>query len=556
MASAVIGALRVNLGIDTAAFSDGLTKANARLASFGKAMKVGLVAAGAAATAAIGGMGMAVKGTIDAADEMAKASKAIGVPIEELSRLRYAADLSGVSFQSLQNGVKRLSMNMSDALAGTGEGAKAFEQLGISVTGADGKLKSSSAVMQEIADKFAAMPDGAEKTALAMRLFGKAGADMIPLLTGGSEALGNLMNEADRFGQVFTEKMGAQAEQFNDNMSRLKGAFANVAAEIAQRVLPYLAQFSDWLVANAPAIGNVIASVFEFAASLVKLGTDAVSFVTGAWAQFNAGWDATVRKVHEVISVIQAFPGQVITALSEIGAQMYQLGVDMIDGLWRGIQSKWQEVKQGIYDIPGNIRDSFRNLFQIRSPSRVMMAIGQDVMAGFNIGMESMQGQTENLAQSIGSTIGSAFKGVIDGSKSVKDALIEVGLQILKTIAQMQMARTFGGGGGGFLGSLFSGLFGFANGGSFKVGGSGGIDSQLVAFKASPNERVTVTKPGQMIGSAASSVTQNFHIDARGAQEGVAEQIRQALAQAAPGIVSQSVAAVGSRARTNPGYLR
>ncbi|PLU83526.1 hypothetical protein BMJ22_04060, partial [Sinorhizobium medicae] len=54
-----------------------------------------------------------------------------------------------------------------------------------------------------------------------------------------------------------------------------------------------------------------------------------------------------------------------------------------------------------------------------------------------------------------------------------------------------------GGGGGGGIFGLIGSLFGFANGGSFKVGGAGGADSQIVAFRASPNERVSVTKPGQ-----------------------------------------------------------
>lgn len=61
----------------------------------------------------------------------------------------------------------------------------------------------------------------------------------------------------------------------------------------------------------------------------------------------------------------------------------------------------------------------------------------------------------------------------------------------------------FGGGGGG-------GLKGFANGGDFMVGGSGGTDSQLVAFRASPNERVTVTRPDQASGQRPVQVVMNI----------------------------------------------
>jgi lambda family phage tail tape measure protein len=58
----------------------------------------------------------------------------------------------------------------------------------------------------------------------------------------------------------------------------------------------------------------------------------------------------------------------------------------------------------------------------------------------------------------------------------------------------------FGGGGSSgvsMVGSVGSGLPGFASGGDFRVGGAGGIDSQLVAFRASPGEEVYIRKPGE-----------------------------------------------------------
>jgi hypothetical protein len=120
---------------------------------------------------------------------------------------------------------------------------------------------------------------------------------------------------------------------------------------------------------------------------------------------------------------------------------------------------------------------------------------------------------------------------VIDRSKSVKDAIVDV----LKSLSSMLINRAFQGlsGGGGFFGSLLSGLLGgglpgFANGGNFKVGGTGGIDSQVVAFRASPNERVSVTKPGQERGSTYAPV---YNIDARGADQAAIARLERGLAE-------------------------
>ncbi len=72
---------------------------------------------------------------------------------------------------------------------------------------------------------------------------------------------------------------------------------------------------------------------------------------------------------------------------------------------------------------------------------------------------------------------------------------------------------------------------GFAMGGTFKVGGGGGIDSQLVQFRATPGEIVDVHRGEGSIrsGSRGVSVSQSFQIDARGADVGVEARIRQAM---------------------------
>jgi hypothetical protein len=153
-----------------------------------------------------------------------------------------------------------------------------------------------------------------------------------------------------------------------------------------------------------------------------------------------------------------------------------------------------------------------------------MHEIGANVMQGLNNGMTSLQGQTVGIAtdtasqikgtfdgiQGVGSGLGSgiesAFSGVgssiaeaIKGTKEWRD----VALDALRSVASnlfSGMGGKSGGGLGGIFTGLLGGLFGFANGGEFQVGGAGGIDSQLVAFKASPNETVSITKPGQRSG--------------------------------------------------------
>ena len=88
------------------------------------------------------------------------------------------------------------------------------------------------------------------------------------------------------------------------------------------------------------------------------------------------------------------------------------------------------------------------------------------------------------------------------------------------------VASAVGGGIGSFLGNAFADLLGFQHGGSFKVGGSGGKDSQLVAFKASPRERVSVETPGQQSRQGSGNTT---YIDARGVDPGQMSRLVQVI---------------------------
>src|SRR5574337_1008034 len=188
------------------------------------------------AGASVAGLVYFVKSTIDAADRLNDLSKSTGVSVETLSTMGYAAKQSGVDMESLGIGFKKLGKNMADAASGTGEAKDAFKVLGISVKDNNGNLKTSEQVMLELADKFAGIEDGAGKTALAIKIFGKSGADLIPLLNEGGNGLARLQREAREAGVALSTEAAQAADQFNDNLGRL-------AANLKGTVLPLITDF-------------------------------------------------------------------------------------------------------------------------------------------------------------------------------------------------------------------------------------------------------------------------------------------------------------------------
>jgi hypothetical protein len=188
-----------------------------------------------------------VKGTLQAQDELSKLSQKVGISVEGLVGMKHAADLSGVSFEGMQKALKTVSTQMFDASMGLLESKRNFAALNIEIKKTDGTLKGAEAVLIEVADKFAAMRDGTEKTALAVKLFGRAGLDMIPMLNMGSAALAKMVAEGNRLNPT-TAESAKQAELFNDNMSRLTKAMGGFAISVLNDVLPAMAKLSESMV--------------------------------------------------------------------------------------------------------------------------------------------------------------------------------------------------------------------------------------------------------------------------------------------------------------------
>ena len=235
---ALISRLGVVLGLDAGEFNKNLGEASDKLEKFTDGLKTGLAAAAIAAT---GYIIESTKKAAEYADEMGKAAQKVGVTTEALSKLKYAAELSDVGFDSLQTGLKKLSVNMESAATGNKAMETAFKSFGVTVTDSKGNMKSADDVLYSLADKFAKMPDGVQKTAMAVQVFGKTGQDMIPLLNQGSEELKRLGIEASNFGRVVTSEAAKSAEEFNDNLKRMKEASAGAAETLGNKLIPTLA---------------------------------------------------------------------------------------------------------------------------------------------------------------------------------------------------------------------------------------------------------------------------------------------------------------------------
>lgn len=188
----------------------------------------------------VGGLVASLNSVTGEMDRVSKAAQKIGTTTEALSALEYAAKLSDVSAEQLQTSLAKLARGLDDAKSGSGAAADAFARLKI-----DPRAFTDPAdAMKAIAERFASMPDGITKTAIAMQLFGKSGADLIPLLNSGASGIAEMESEARRMGVTFSTEAGRAAEEFNDNITRLQTRMRGFMVETLSPLIPILVEAS------------------------------------------------------------------------------------------------------------------------------------------------------------------------------------------------------------------------------------------------------------------------------------------------------------------------
>jgi hypothetical protein len=323
--SSVIGALRVVLGADTAALDKGLKQSQAGLSVFGTAVAAGMAAVAASVAAAAIQITGSVKSVIDNADKMNKISQSTGLTVEALSKLSYAAELADISGETLGKSMGKLSKAITAAANdGASPAGQAFQQMGVAVRNQDGTMRSSADVLSDIAGKFETYRDGAAKTALAIALFGKAGAAMIPLLNQGAAGLKENADEAQRYGLVLDTKTTMAAEAFNDNLKRMDKIKQGVVTTMTAKMLPAFVALSSALLKSREestlwnTVGDALAGVMNkiVAAGIGLITTWQRIFATAAdvrsalkllaTGDFTGAWEVMTKSAAETASAVSA----------------------------------------------------------------------------------------------------------------------------------------------------------------------------------------------------------------------------------------------------------
>lgn len=201
--------------------------------SFGSKLKSGMLMAGAgiAAFGAAAGvaLGKSISDVSKYGDHVDKMSQKIGFSAEGFQKWDYVLQRAGTSIDSMAPVMKTLSnaaVSNSDA----------FQQLGISQE--EVANMSQEELFGRTIEALSGMEEGAERTALASKLLGRGASELAPLINGGTEAIQEQMEMAEKYGMVMSDEAVKASADFVDAQTTLQGAMTGFKNSVTAEFLP------------------------------------------------------------------------------------------------------------------------------------------------------------------------------------------------------------------------------------------------------------------------------------------------------------------------------
>jgi len=198
----------------------------------------------ATATAAAGTLAYFAKRNIDTLDTLGKTASKLGINVEFLQKMRFAAEQTGIETRTLDMGLQRFIRRVAEAAQGTGEAKDALAQLGINFTDAEGRARPIQDILFDVADGMAATASEGERVRLAFKFFDSEGVALVNTLKNGSAALKEYFDEAENLGILISEDTTKKAEAFKDSLNIVNNQFTALAQNITAGFLPALTVIS------------------------------------------------------------------------------------------------------------------------------------------------------------------------------------------------------------------------------------------------------------------------------------------------------------------------
>lgn len=447
------------------------------------------------------GATLALKQFSSQIDDLAKASGRLGLTVNQLQSLQFAAGQTGVSSEELTKGLSGSAEALARQPMASVLPLGLFDALGVSVLNTDGKLKPTTELLDDVADALKQVGDPSERVRIAFDLFGRSGVKLINTLKNGSGELKRLQEAFNLVTVELTEEQAQAVQDANDGFATLRKTFGSLGEQITSAVLPALYSIAEFLTINMlKAIIGTIQGVQNLANAYISLAN--------------------------ALSPLQAL------GLKE-PLEKLTFGQDAIDNL--------QSIVDGYEKLSKNFERGKEG--------------GEDLIRT----LSDMQQRGQRSADVVANSFGETFKAISMGTKSASDAFSDMARTIIARLydilvverlvqsisGSLKSMKIFGG-----TGAPAADPSGHAIGGSVQRG-KPTIVGERGAELFVPASSGSIVPNNKMGGDGGTTVVQNINIST-----GVSQTVRAEITQLMPQIAEASKAAVLDARRRGGSFSR
>lgn len=231
-----------------------------------------------------------VKGFVEevqgAADAISDTSAQLGVAADDLQRWQFAAQMSGSSAEQLNTALLILQKNAAAAAEGGGGAADVFREMGVDIKDASGNVKSATQLMGDIGLEIAGIEGASERTAAALKVFGKQGASLVPIFANGEEGLQALLDRFDELGGGFSQEALESAGAVGDAIDEMSFATMALKGRLAVSLFPTLAKFLGYLTQGIAMLSKASETTNVLKATLIVFGVAATNVALDLYAKY------------------------------------------------------------------------------------------------------------------------------------------------------------------------------------------------------------------------------------------------------------------------------
>lgn len=251
-----ISTLTVSLVAETAKFENGLKRSRKQASQFSRAAGAAFKVAGVGAVALAGSLSILTKRSLALVDQQRKAARVLGATQAQYAGIALAADVSGVSLESVTKALKRQQKSITDAVDGLSTQARAFDRLGLEARELLGLPVEQQ--FQQIVNALGQMENQTLKVAAASDIFGAKNADLLNILELGEDGLSDFIKKADELNLALTEGQTKAIEDANDAVTILKASFTGIGNQIAAQLAPAIKASAERIVNLTKRVGDAI----------------------------------------------------------------------------------------------------------------------------------------------------------------------------------------------------------------------------------------------------------------------------------------------------------